>query len=90
MGKKNSQEMDERQGSQCLGHSNWTIWSLLSQFCSPIFPICDFYTGECQFLITPEVENEKKGFIKNGTNPGISVPGAFKMDHLQPVKQILS
>ena len=27
---------------------------------------------------------------RNGPDRGVSVPGAFKMDHLQPVKPILS
>ena len=35
--KGNSPEMDETQGFQNLGHSNWTICSLLSQFCFPNF-----------------------------------------------------
>ena len=51
-------------GAQCLWHSNWTICSLLSQFCSEIFPTFDFHTW-------------------------CSVPGAFKLDHLQPIEPIL-
>ena len=39
MGKGKTPEMDESQGLQCPGHSNWTICSLFSQFCSPNFPI---------------------------------------------------
>ena len=31
-------EMDETEGFQCLGHSNWTTCSPLSPFCSEIFP----------------------------------------------------
>ena len=38
------------EGFQCLGHSNWTICSLLSPFCSGIFHL---HTGG-PFLITPE------------------------------------
>ena len=30
-------EKDETEGFGCLGHSNWTICSLLSHFCSHIF-----------------------------------------------------
>ena len=34
MGKWNSPNLSETQGFECLGHSNRTICSLLSQFCS--------------------------------------------------------
>ena len=30
--------MDETEGFQCFGHSNWTIFSPLSPFCTEIFP----------------------------------------------------
>ena len=30
--------MDDTEGFGCLGHSNWTICTLLSHFCSPNFP----------------------------------------------------
>ena len=30
-------KFDRTEGFQCLGHSNWTICSLLSPFCSEIF-----------------------------------------------------
>merc|ERR1739842_198225 len=30
--------MDETEGFQCLGHSNWTTCSPLSPFCPEIFP----------------------------------------------------
>ena len=33
MGKWNSPNQREAKGFQCLGHSNWTICTLLSQFC---------------------------------------------------------
>ena len=31
-------KLDETEGFECLGHSNWTICSPLSPFCSEIFP----------------------------------------------------
>ena len=39
MGKGNfsTQKEDETEGFQCLGHSNWTICSTLSPFCSKRF-----------------------------------------------------
>ena len=44
-------------GAQCLGHSNWIICSLLSQFCSEMFPTFDFHTLEANFFI-PQVEEK--------------------------------
>ena len=38
MGKWNSPNLSKTEGFECLGHSIWTICSLLSQFCSPNFP----------------------------------------------------
>ena len=40
MGKGNhpTPELNERGNFECLGHSNWTICSPLSHFCSDIFP----------------------------------------------------
>ena len=59
MRKWNSPNLGETQDFGCLGHSNWTICSPLSQFCTENFPTFDFYTGEGQFLITPGIwENE--------------------------------
>ena len=39
MGKGNlsNPKVDETEGFQCLGHSNWTIFSPLSHFCFKIF-----------------------------------------------------
>ena len=34
--------LDETGRFQCLGHSNWTYCSPLSQFCSECFPTFDF------------------------------------------------
>ena len=50
----------QSEGFHYSGNSNLTICCSLSQFCSEIFPTFDFYTRECQFLITPGAENEKK------------------------------
>ena len=46
-------KLDETEGFQCLGHSNWTICSLLSPFCSEIFQTFSLsFWGP--ILITPE------------------------------------
>ena len=39
------------------GHANWTISSLLSQFCPRIFPTFNFYTGGSHFSLPQRVEN---------------------------------
>ena len=57
MGKWNSVNLCEAQVFQCLGHSNWTICSLLSQFCSSNFSLS--YWG--LILITPEIVRLKMG-----------------------------
>ena len=81
--------MDETQGFLYLGHSNWTICSLLSWFCLQIFPSSwSLYWG-VQFLITPESEVKKKDSPKTGRDTGVSVFGAFKLDHLKPVKLLM-
>ena len=53
-GKRNHPKVNETQGFLTLGHSNWTICSLLSWFCPKFCP--PFYSSywEVQFLITPE------------------------------------
>ena len=42
--------MDEIEGFQCMGHSNWTFCSRLSWFCSQMFPTFYFHTGS-HFLL---------------------------------------
>ena len=49
-----TQELNERVNFECLGHSNWTICSPLSPFCSRRFiTFSVFHTGR-PILITPE------------------------------------
>ena len=83
--------MNETDGFQCLGHSNWTICSPLSPFCSEIFPTFSLsYWGAHSYY--PRGPIMRKGNSPNsryGWNSGVSVPGAFKLDHLQPVKPFL-
>ena len=91
VGKWNSSNLRAREEFLCLGHSNWTICNLLSQFCSINFPTFSLlYWGP--ILITPESGGLKKGkmeFSQPKCERWISVPGAFKLDHLQPVEPIL-
>ena len=62
--------MDETQGFLYLGHSNWTICSLLSWFCFKIFPSSWSLYWRVQFLITPERERGRKeaAGAENGEN----------------------
>ena len=90
MGKSISPNLSVPQVFQCLEHSNWTICTLLSQFCSQNFPTFSLlYWGP--ILITPERGRLKMGkwVSPNLGGTGFSVPGAFKLDHLQPLKPIL-
>ena len=91
MRKGKSPKLDETQGFQCLGHSNWTICSLLSQFCSPNFTTFSLSCWEANSYYPTEglAGNGKREFTRNGWETGVSVPGAFKLDHLHPVKPIL-
>ena len=78
-------------GCECLGHSNWTICTLLSQFYFPNFTTFSLsYWGAISYY--PRRPIMRKGNSPNskiGWYRGVSVPGAFKLDHLQPVKPIL-
>ena len=84
-------EMGETEGFQCLGHSNWTICSLLSPFCSenfPIFPLS--YWGANSYY--PRGLIMGKGSSHNPKtewDSGVSVLGAFILDHLHHFKPIL-
>ena len=73
MGKWNSPNLRVRVGFQCLGHSNWTICSLLSQFYFLNFPI--FVLSYWRpILITPESERLKTG---KWNSPNLSVRVGF-------------
>ena len=96
MGKGNSSKVDETNEFLTLGHSNWTICSLLNWFCPKNFP--HFYPASHNkpFLYTAEgrkegagAENRKSELFKSEWDTGVPDPRAFKLDHLQPVKQIL-
>ena len=84
--------MDETEGFGCLGHSNWTICILLSHFCSPNFPTFSLSYWEANSYYPRGLILGKGNSpnFRNGWHRGIWVPGAFKLDHLQPfIFQIL-
>ena len=91
MGKCNSPNLSVREGFQCLGHSNWTICSLLSQFCSLNFPnlSLSYCRSNSYYPRERMAENLKMEFSKPEWDTGDSATGAFKLDYLQPVKPIL-
>ena len=74
-----------------MGHSNWTM-------CSPLSPVChkNFSTFSVSYwevnsyyprgLIMGKGDSSN---VKIERDKGFSVPGAFKSDHLQPIKLIL-
>ena len=83
--------MDETGGFECLGHSNWTICSPLSPFCSWNFPFVALSYWETISYCSRGLITRKGSFAnsRNGWDRGVWVPGAFKLDQLQPFKPIL-
>ena len=83
--------MDQTEGFQCLGHSSWIICTLLSQSCFPKFSLFSLsYWGAHSYY--PRGPIMRKGNSHNfqyGSDRGVSVPGAFKLDHLHPLEPIL-
>ena len=91
MGKSNSYNLSMRGVFLYLVHSNYTICSLLSQFCFVNFPIFALLYWRVNSYYPRErwAENGKLEFSQPEYERSISVPGAFKLDHLQPVEPIL-
>ena len=85
MRKWNSPNQSDAVGIRCLGHSNWTLCSPLSQFCSGSFPFFHFYAPEPISFIPQE--NEKMEFFQ--TNTGVLVLGVLKLDLSKPVNLFL-
>ena len=71
--------MEETEGLQCLGHSNWAICILLSHFCSDKFSTFALsYWGAHSFYPRgPIIRKETSPNSRNGWNRGDSVPGTF-------------
>ena len=82
--------MNETHGFLTLGHSNWTICSLWSWFCSKIFHLFSFHTGRTNFLLPQREEGRKEQGLKmekresprSEWDAGISDLVAIKFDHL--------
>ena len=76
---------------QCLGHSNWTICSRLSQCCStnfPLFPLL-YWEANSYYPREGQAENGKMEISQSECDIGFSVPGAIKLDHLQQINPTL-
>ena len=72
MGKWKSPNLSENQEIGCLGHSNWTICSLLSQFYFPNFTIFSLSCWEANSYYPRErrAGNGKMDFIQPGLGRG--------------------
>ena len=83
--------LDETEGFQCLGHSNWTICSPLSPFCSEIFPTfsLSYWGAHSYYPRGPIMRKGNSSNFQYGSDRWVSVPGAFKLDQLQPFKPLL-
>ena len=69
-------KVNEILGFLYLGHSNWTICSLLSRFCSKIFPLFrSLYWGSL-FLLPQREENWK---LEKGIHPKVNGTQANQM-----------
>ena len=77
--KRELNKKDESQGFPHLGHSNWTNCSLLSWFCSEIFPLFYHSYWGVQLIITLErerkAEYEKRELAKMDETQGFPYLG---------------
>ena len=95
--KGNHPKVDETQGFQYLGHSKWTICSLLNWFCSKHLQLFALHTGRSNCLLPQKEAERKQQGQKMGKrelpeswwDTGFSVLGAFKMEPLASVNLIL-
>ena len=91
MGNHPTQELDEKANFECLGQSNWTICRPLSPSCSRNFTTFPLSYWEANSYYPRGL------IVGNGESPNsriewecqLWVPGAFKLDYLQPIKPIL-
>ena len=86
-----TEELDEKGNFECLGHSNWTICSPLHLSHSQIIPSFSLSYWEANSYYPRGLIMGKGNSpnFKTGWDRGVWVPGAFKLDHLQPIKPLL-
>ena len=80
-----------RQGFQCLLHSNRTICFPLNPFWSENFPTFSpsYWEANSYYPRGPIMGKGNSSNFKFEWDRGFSVPGAFKLDHLHPIKPLL-
>ena len=61
-GDSSNPKLDETEGFQCLGPSNWSICILLSHFCSDNFPTFSPSYWGGQFLLPQRANMQKREF----------------------------
>ena len=84
-------KLNETEGCQCLGHSNWTICIPLSHFCSENFPTfsISYWEANSYYPRGPITGKGDSSNPKSGWGRGFPAPGTFKLDHLHPFKPLL-
>ena len=84
-------ELDEIEGIERLGHSNWTICSQMRTFCSRGFSnfSVSYWEANSYYPRGLIMGKGDSSNFKIEWDKGFSVPGAFKLDHLQPIEPIL-
>ena len=72
-------------------HSNWTICSPFTPFCSDILATfsLSYWEANSYYPRGPIMEKGNSSNPKSGWDRGFSVPGAFKLEHLHPIKPLL-
>ena len=73
-------------------HSNWTICIPLKPFCPGNFQtfLLSYWEANSYYPIETIMGKRNSSNPKIGWQRGVSVPGAFKLDHLHPIKPLLS
>ena len=56
-------EWDGTEGSECLGYSNWVIYSRLSPFCSEMFQTFSLSCWGGQFLLPQRANTERRDIL---------------------------
>ena len=76
---------------ECLGYSNWTICSSLSPFCPKRFSTfsLSYWEANSYYPRGLILGNGESSNSRNEWEWQLWVTGAFKLDHLQPIKTIL-
>ena len=86
-----TQELNESGNFECLGDSNWTICIILSPSSSKNFQtfLPSYWEANSYYPRGLIMEKRDSSNFKIEWDKGFSVPGAFKLDHLQPIEPIL-